>query len=331
MKKLLVVGYGFVTKCFIDRYKHIYKIDIVSERSDITDPDIGNTYCKVEDLKNMQIQYDVVVIAAYKKTYTENINLIDYIYRAIRTKAIIYVGSAAIYDIENTHTTELSGGSKINVLYGNIKKKLDSCVKNYCLKSKIPTVILNPSVITGRGGAWFKSINHQLRYKEIQLPNNGKSEIKVISVNDFALVLKIIIDSEIKNKYYEEYIVTSDVHITWYDLYSRHAVDKGCQFPNIKELNTRNKFYDNPIKNKLFYVIYKAPLILQILFEKLRLALSRVKKNKETGYIESDENFKCYIQAGYYRYFMSANSGYDNEKLKAAYSIKSTDFEGNIL
>ena len=50
MKKILVIGYGFVTSSFIERYKNSYNIDVVSERDDISDLVVANKCSEIQNV-----------------------------------------------------------------------------------------------------------------------------------------------------------------------------------------------------------------------------------------------------------------------------------------
>lgn len=141
-------------------------------------------------------------------------------------------------------------------------------ILTHFLKRNAQVQIIYPDIILGAGGVWNKTINEVANSTEAYLPDQGKIDTYIISIQDLAnQILRAIDDGTILQR---KFLVC----------HKKTQWNKIIIKENIKKLRNTNIYFNNPIKN-LFTQIINSSIIPDYLNFSLMNMLRKKSLNKD--------------------------------------------------
>ena len=153
----------------------------------------------------------------------------------VGVKKVIYLSSIVVFG-ENPQkgiTDDSPIKLKHNDPYAQAKADAELIVERY--RKKMNIIIIRPGYVYGEGG--FDHTVHflnQIKENNVYLPYNGVGAFNGVYVGNLAHLIKLAIDSDIKN---ENFNAVDGFSLIWRDLFEAYAVKLG---KHIDEINRNN-------------------------------------------------------------------------------------------
>ena len=234
---------------------------------------------------------------AYSDKTRENYDLLEDVFslaNKLGIQKVIYLGTSAIFEINEGVANENSPHLTYREIYANTKLKINRSLKKKAQSFQGSVVILHPTIVLGDGGSWNRTILNSLRCGTILLPNAGNGLCNPVHVDDVCQAVDLAIMYSPANKF-SEYIISSGITIEWrhiYEMARSKLTEMDVECGRISDCGRANLFHSRRLVNITYHFLYSW---LGIVF----LAMIKRAKEKEKKQISNAE-VKGYDETGVY-------------------------------
>ncbi len=280
--KILVTGAtGFIGSRFIELYSSYYNEIVALYNStnehNISYENVTLKQCNITNMQKIKLLSkgcDVIVHIAFDHRSINNnkkgIKNILEICKMNRVKSLVYISSFSVYSAETeSELQESSLFSKSFDPYVRLKISMERFIRKKAYP-KLKAVILQPTIVLGRGGSWSKTIFNSCRYEKVLLPQNGEGNCNFVFVDDVCQAIQKSIfstlDSSLKEEMIETFLISGPEIRSWKDVYSAHndlmnlGKEQGM-FSTLEISSCRKEYHESWPLNLILSSVYKIKIM----------------------------------------------------------------------
>lgn len=251
MKLAIIGGTGFLGSYFLESYSAQFtQVNGLSRNRNafekfnfrptkIVEGNLGDEVSVSELLRGM----DILVHAGFDHDYEENVRGMENIVRAISqeyntVKRVVYLSSYVVYDQEQKEITEQSPRSNYGDIYTKEKLSIEKLIRESASPAEF--VILQPTIVLGRGGNWSKVLIEATNSKVVKLARRGESTCNYVYVKDVAdaIYQATVAPSQILPSAVASFLITGGT-ASWRNVLLSHAgiaTQSGQSHPSLPEI-----------------------------------------------------------------------------------------------
>lgn len=301
---VIQIGMGFIGSTYVKRTNCCFNNFIIKRLEKEVDISITTSDNEAVSFTELPKKIDAIIVFAYSDNRSDNFYIANQVFslaKKLQVNRIIYIGSAAIYDIDDGVYNEKAPLNRYYEFYAKTKTDIVNLVKKNSLSFSGKVIILHPTVVFGFGGNWDLTIRNSLKCGQVNLPSRGLGLCNPIHVYD---VCKAIDLSIIKNnpKTFSEYIISSGIAMPWKKIYENMKYiyeSNGDNSGSIVYCAGGNRFNDGFFKNLLYHFVYSSFGFFCLLF--FKKFLEKKHKKEKSNKIQDYQFFNVYKPQGIYR------------------------------
>jgi len=197
MKLAIIGGTGFLGSYFLENYAAQFaQVKCLNRNRDVFEKfSFGPTETiegKLNDeaaISKLLQGMDVLVHAGFDHNYAENVQGMENIIQAIRqknstVKRVVYLSSYVVYDRGHKEITEESPQSNYGDIYTEEKLSIEKLIRESASPAEF--IILQPTIVLGRGGNWSKVLVEAANSEVVKLSKRGEGICNYVYAKDVA-------------------------------------------------------------------------------------------------------------------------------------------------